>query len=101
MEFAEFVKCAVAFSNKYLFVEVPFIESMGERMEPYGLFTDEHVNYFSISSLEFLFHKNNCSLVKYKIERNSGGESPGYPTLVSLWRKKTYYIQQVTSLRSI
>lgn len=87
VEFEEFIKRAVALSNKYMFVEVPFIESMGERMEPYGLFTDEHVNYFSISSLEFLFHKNNCSLVKYKIERNEGGESPGYPTLVSLWIK--------------
>lgn len=87
VDFFDFMKKAVEISNKYIFIEIPFLENMGTMLEPYGLFTNEHVNYFTFSSLKTLMNKYDCHIIASNIELNVGGESPGYPTLITLWNK--------------
>lgn len=69
-----------------MFIEVPFIESEGKAMEPFGFFTDDYVNYFSRVSLKHLMQQNGYMLLNEKICLNENGENPGYPTIETLWR---------------
>ena len=85
VNFIEFIKKAATLSKKYIFIELPILEEIIKEEAPFAAFTNEHVNYFSVSSLKILMTKCGCSLVKYSIAENKGGVSPGYPTLVSLW----------------
>lgn len=82
-----FIRKVTLISSKYIFIEIPFLENMGNGLEPFGLFTDEHVNYFTISGLSYLMNTEGCQLIKANIEFNIGGVVPGYPTLVTLWKK--------------
>jgi len=84
-DFAELVSKVGTVSPKYFFIEVPYLESMGIGAEPFGMFTFEHVNYFSKSSLESLMTANGYTLIAQQTPANGNGESPGYPTYVSLW----------------
>lgn len=82
-------------SKKYVFIEVPIIESMGYATEPYGMFFYEHVNYFSIESLFFLMHSKGYRERRINIEFNYCGEvHPGFPTIVTLWEKGMVEIQK-------
>lgn len=90
VNFVEFMQKAVALSRKYIFVELPILEEIINEEAPFAAFTNEHVNYFSISSLKILMERCGCMLIKYVIAENKGGTLPGYPTMVSLWKGEGY-----------
>lgn len=87
VEVRGFIDKVAKIASKYIFIEIPFLENQGKGLEPFGLFTNEHVNYFTINSLTCLMNEVGFHLIKGNIEFNIGGIVPGYPTLVTLWSR--------------
>lgn len=83
----KFIRECATICNRYMFVEVPcfdikFVE------EPYGMFAEEHVNYFTIQSLWNLM--NNAGFAPIEFEMIFGFKNilpNGYPAISTLWKK--------------
>lgn len=73
-------------NNRYLLIEVPTmnVPLVGE---PFGIFFFEHINYFGVQSLSYLMNQMGYKPLKINVEYNVNGESPSYPTMVTLWEK--------------
>ncbi len=74
-------------NNHYCFIEVPTIDYKFVD-EPFGLFCEEHVNYFSFESLNFLMNLVGYQIVDLAMIFEYGQNLPaGWPALSTLWRK--------------
>lgn len=73
--------------NKYIFIEVPTFDYKFSD-ECFGMFSDEHLNYFTFESIQNMMTKCDYSLVNSRIEfyLNCYNAS-GTPSLLTLWKK--------------
>jgi hypothetical protein len=84
-------------NNRYMFIEVPtfdykFID------EPFGMFAEEHVNYFTFENLRYLMNCLDYHIVDANIYFSSNSDIPaGYPILSTIWEKKTITCNSLTS----
>ena len=85
----KFIQECASICNKYMLIEVPcfdikFID------EPFGMFSDEHVNIFTIQSLWNLMNKAGFSPVEFEMIFGLDNFVPaGCPSIVSLWKKSS------------
>lgn len=83
----QFIKECASICNRYMFIEVPcfdikFLE------EPYGMFCEEHVNYFNIQSLWTLMKKAGFSPIDFELIIGVNELIiSGYPALSTIWQK--------------
>lgn len=86
----EFIKKCEKINSKYIFIEVPtfdykFID------EPYAMFIDQHVNMFTLESLQNLMNK--CGYNLLEAEMFMGIQHPipaGYPGISTIWEKSQF-----------
>lgn len=82
-----FIEQISAMNDKYIFIEVPCLDYKFVD-EPFGLFFDEHINYFTLESLQNLMNYNNYGLKNAYIHLGIGFSCPaGLPAIVSIWEK--------------
>lgn len=87
-------KCIQIASPKYFFIEVPTFDIKFIN-EPYGMFCEEHVNYFTLESLENLMNNLGFEIVDAEIHIDAHSRLvAGAPAVVSLWKKSN--IQNTT-----
>ena len=85
----QFIKEAASICNKYMFIEVPcfdikFLE------EPYGMFHEEHVNFFTIQGLWNLMDKAGFTPIEFKMFFGLDIRLPSsYPSIMTLWKKSS------------
>jgi hypothetical protein len=78
-------------NNRYIFIEVPTLDYKF-RDEPFGMFTDEHVNYFTFEGLSNLMKSLYYSNVETNITFDLNADVPsGCPCLLTLWQKNDPY----------
>lgn len=83
----KFIRECAALCNRYMFIEVPcfdikFLE------EPYGMFHEEHVNFFTIQSLSTLMRNAGFSMLNATLPFELQNLLPdGFPALSSIWKK--------------
>ena len=83
----DFIKQCAKINNNYIFIEVPSFDYK-VKDEPFGMFTDEHVNLFTFESLQNLMNLTGYELVNAQIPFCIGDIAPsGYPSLRTLWKK--------------
>lgn len=83
----DFVKQCSRINEKFFFIEVPSFDYK-LKDEPYGMFTDEHVNMFTFESLQNLMTVCGYELLNAEIPFDVGAVAPsGYPSLRTLWKK--------------
>ena len=84
--------------NKYMFIMIPALD-ITFKDEPYGMFSDEHVNFFTLQSLRNLMHKAGFNLINFQFvmgDISSRYDSSGVVPLMTLWAKKGDNIPQLT-----
>ena len=83
----KFIRECATICNRYIFIEVPCLDYKFKD-EPYGMFSDEHVNFFTIQGLWSLMNRAGFAAVDFEIyfvvHRYS---SSGFPSIVTLWCK--------------
>lgn len=73
-------------NQKYIYIEVPTFDYKSVN-EPYGMFADEHVNYFTLQSLNKLMTSAGYTLINAEILLEPDSCLPaGYPALSTIWR---------------
>ncbi|GHU60121.1 hypothetical protein FACS189444_6690 [Spirochaetia bacterium] len=73
----------------YMFIEVPTLDYKFID-EPFGMFTDEHVNYFTFESLNNLMHALHYKNIDANIVFNLNDDVPsGCPCVSTLWQKQS------------
>ncbi len=73
--------------SKYMFIEVPTLDIRCDE-EPFGIFCEEHVNLFTLDSLNVLM--NSCGYRLRNVENVYGLGlylPAGYPAMMTLWEK--------------
>lgn len=84
-------KCIQVASPEYFFIEVPTFDIKFIN-EPYGMFCEEHVNYFTLESLENLMEKLGFSLVDAEVHIDAHSRlAAGAPAIATLWEKSDIY----------
>ncbi|GHV68799.1 hypothetical protein FACS1894199_16570 [Bacteroidia bacterium] len=81
----DFIEQCKTINNKYIFIEVPTFDYKFEN-EFLGMFSDEHINYFTFESLSNLM--NSCGYTIVEAEMPLGIQvkiAAGVPALVTLW----------------
>lgn len=74
-------------NKKYFFIEVPTLDYKLSN-EPFGMFCEEHVNMFTLESLQNLMNKCDYQLVDVDFVFDIGQKLPaGYPSMSTLWEK--------------
>jgi Zn-finger nucleic acid-binding protein len=74
-------------NNRYIFIDIPTFDYKF-RDEPYGMFTDEHVNYFTFEGLNSLMKSLHYSIIDANITFDLNTDIPsGCPCLSTLWEK--------------
>ena len=82
-----FMKKCSTMNSKYIFIEVPSLDYKLQQ-EPYGMFTDEHVNIFTFQSLQHLMNECGYSYINADISFDYNAVSPSaFPSLRSIWCK--------------
>lgn len=82
-----FIKQCSKINEKYFFIEVPSFDYK-LKDEPYGMFTDEHVNMFTFESLQILMNVCGYEILNAEIPFDTCNVLPsGFPSLRTLWRK--------------
>jgi hypothetical protein len=80
-------------NSRYIFIEVPTLDYKFCD-EPFGMFAEEHVNYFTFDNLRQLMKCFDYRIVDANIYFCSDADIPaGYPCISTLWEKdcaKTY-----------
>ena len=85
----DFIMKLSEFNNKYMFIEVPTFDYKFSN-EPYGMFCEEHVNMFTLKSLQKLMNQCGYQLIDASIHTNPEINLPaGWPGLDSVWEKKS------------
>ena len=83
----QFIKECAAICNRYIFIEVPcfdikFID------EPFGMFSDEHVNIFTVQSLWNLMHNAGFAPIEFEMIFGLKIFLPAaFPSIATLWKK--------------
>jgi hypothetical protein len=90
----EFISKLSEINSRYMFIEVPSLDYKFCD-EPFGMFAEEHVNYFTFENMRQLMKKINYHIVDANIYFCSDADIPaGYPCISTLWEKgipiKTY-----------
>lgn len=84
----QFIRECASICNRYMFVEVPCFDIKPFSDEPFGMFTDEHVNFFTIQSLWSLMQNAGFSPIEFEMIFDLTNYTPsGTPAIVSLWQK--------------
>jgi hypothetical protein len=84
----QFMRELSEINNSYMFVEVPTLDYKFKD-EPFGMFTDEHVNYFTFEGLNSLMGSLHYTLVDANIIFAMDADVPsGCPCLSTLWQKQ-------------
>ena len=82
-----FIKKLRDINNTYIYIYIP---SMDVKFinEPFGMFAEEHVNYFTFEGLNSLMAAAGYGLVDAKVEYEPDLRCPaGVPSISSLWEK--------------
>ena len=85
----KFIRECATICNRYMFVEVPcfnikFVE------EPYGMFGEEHVNFFTIQSLWHLMNNAGFAPIEFEMIFDLKNFVPaGSPAISTLWEKSS------------
>lgn len=82
----DFIEQCAVLNNEYMFIEVPTLDFLFLD-EAYGLFCDEHVNYFTLESLQYLMNTCGYGLVSANILLDMENASPCGRALTSVWKK--------------
>lgn len=83
----DFISKLCSFNSKYMFIEVPTFD-IKLNNEPFGMFCEEHVNMFTLKSLQKLMNKCGYQLVDADIHIQKNINLPaGFPGLDSIWQK--------------
>lgn len=83
----DFLKNINPGSSKYIFIEVPTFDYKYID-EPFGMFCEEHVNYFSYESLENLMFELGYKSIACNITFEPDCMLPaGFPAISTLWEK--------------
>jgi hypothetical protein len=86
----EFITELAEINNRYMFIEVPTLDYKFCD-EPFGMFAEEHVNYFTFDNLRQLMRTINYHIVDANIYFCSDTDIPaGYPCISTLWEKNEY-----------
>jgi SAM-dependent methyltransferase len=83
----DFIEKVSQLNNKYLYIEVPAALDYQFDNEPYGIFYYEHVNFFSLSSLDSIMERVGYQCIRGGVELNADNTAPGEPAIVTLWEK--------------
>jgi hypothetical protein len=84
----QFILELAEINDRYMFIEVPALDYKFKD-EPFGMFTDEHVNYFTFEGLNNLMKSLHYSILDANIIFDTDADVPsGCPCLVTLWEKK-------------
>lgn len=86
---ASFIRSLDKMCNNYMFIEVPTLD-LRHREEPMGIFAEEHVNLFTLDSLNQMMIRAGYSLVN--VENIFGLKRylpAGYPAMATLWKKNS------------
>lgn len=74
-------------NRRYIYIEVPSITEKF-RDEPFGMFAEEHLNYFSVQSLNNLMFSRGYKPLEIKIDYCIKEKvANGFPMIASLWEK--------------
>jgi len=96
----EFLQRIKEINNKYIFIEVPTLDTNFVN-EPFGLFHEEHVNYYTLESLNNMMAELGYGLVDAQIQYGLERKNPsGWPAVDTLWetgRKKNNLKHVATS----
>lgn len=84
----DFVKKCAEMNNRFLFIEVPTFDYKFIN-EPYGMFCEEHVNMFTLESLENLMKKCGYALLNADIILGIEQNLPaGFSARLTIWEKR-------------
>lgn len=82
-----FIRELSEINTKYFFVEVPTLDYKLID-EPYGMFVEEHVNIFTLESLQNLMNENGYELIHGEMIGGFGEALPsGWPAISTVWKK--------------
>lgn len=82
-----FLKKFQSIGNKYFFIEVPTFDYKYID-EPYGMFCEEHVNYFSYECLENMMYGLGYQIIAYSMNYDHDCALPAAnPSIATLWEK--------------
>ena len=89
----DFLKNCSVINNKYLFVEVPVLDYKYVD-EPYGIFCEEHVNLFTLESLQKIMKECGYKLVNADMILGLEQALPaGFPSIATIWEKSNEEIK--------
>jgi hypothetical protein len=82
-------------NSKYMFIEVPCLDYKFSD-EPFGMFTDEHINYFTFDNLRYMMKNLGYSFIEANMIFGLDTDSPsGHPCLSTIWIKNSL-IEQIS-----
>ena len=83
----KFIQECSKICNDYIFIEVPCLD-IKFADEPYGMFSDEHVNIFTIEGLWHLMSKAGFAPINFEMFFGLYKySSAGYPSIMTIWKK--------------
>lgn len=83
----KFIEECARLCNRYMFHHVPCFD-IKFMDEPFGMFSDEHVNFFTIQSLWTLMNKAGFKLIALEMDFGLKDYMPaGSPGMLTLWEK--------------
>lgn len=83
----DFIMECSKINSKYVFIEVPSFD-FKFKDEPFGMFAEEHVNYFTTEGLTSLMNMAGYSLVdEHMIFGNDEMLPAGWPAISTIWQK--------------
>ena len=84
----KFIEECASVCNKYIFIDVPCFD-VKFKDEPYGMFSDEHVNIFTIQGLWNLMDSVGFSPIDFKLDFELTDECmpAAWPAISTLWQK--------------
>ncbi|GMO37281.1 MAG: methyltransferase domain-containing protein [Termitinemataceae bacterium] len=92
-----FIKALSEINKRYMFIEVPTLDYKFCD-EPFGMFAEEHVNYFTFESLRNLMNSLGYNIVDANIYFSSESDIPaGYPCISTIWDRNDSKIHSLTS----
>ena len=90
----DFISSCASLSNKFFFIEVPTLDYKFVN-EPFGMFAEEHVNIFTLESLQHLMNSFGYNLVDAEIIFNVNETLPaGWPAISTVWKKSDAIVYQ-------
>lgn len=83
----DFLEACSSINNQYMFIEVPTLDYKWVD-EPYGIFCEEHVNLFTLESLQKIMRKCGYKLINADFVLGLEQTLPaGFPSMMTIWEK--------------